>query len=67
MTKVKLLGGLALFAACATLNLAGAATARAADGGGCGEYKYLHDGKCVDARDKPAKSWSENMSSKPAW
>jgi hypothetical protein len=33
----------------------------------CGEYKYRHDGKCVDARDKGSSGWSESMAKKPAW
>ena len=29
--------------------------------GECGEYKYWHHGKCVDAREKPGKSWMQSV------
>jgi hypothetical protein len=47
---------------------AGTIEGSAADvAGGCGEYKYYQKGGCKDARDKTGKSWTETMTSRPAW
>jgi hypothetical protein len=38
-----------------------AGTARAvtrSHAGECGEYKYWHNGKCVDARDRSGRPWT---------
>ena len=29
--------------------------------GECGEYKYWHAGKCVDARDKTGRPWTSTV------
>lgn len=29
--------------------------------GDCGEYKYWHNGHCVDARTKPGKDWTAGV------
>ena len=29
--------------------------------GDCGEYKYWHNGQCVDARVKPGKDWTAGV------
>lgn len=43
------------------------ATAWAADkAGNCGEYMYWKDGKCVDARNREAESWPDQMAKKKA-
>lgn len=67
MRTLKLFVGPTLGAALAATSALGITKATAADAGNCGEYNYWHDGKCVDARDKPAKAWAESMTSKPAW
>jgi hypothetical protein len=34
--------------------------------GSCGEYRYWHDGRCVDARDREPGGWPDTMASKKA-
>ena len=29
--------------------------------GDCGEYRYWHNGHCVDARTKPGKDWTAGV------
>ena len=29
--------------------------------GDCGEYRYWHNGHCVDAREKPGKGWTAGV------
>jgi len=45
----------------------GADAARAVrSGGSCGEYMYWKDGKCVDARNREAEPWPDQMAKKKA-
>jgi hypothetical protein len=55
-----------ILAALTTLAVPYAASA-ADHPGSCGVYKYWHDGHCVDARNAPAKSWTDTMASKLTW
>jgi hypothetical protein len=42
--------------------VAAVGSARAAEAPGeCGEYRYWTQGKCVDARDKPGRSWTAGV------
>src|SRR5262249_19722785 len=45
----------------------GGAKAASSGPGGCGEYMYLHEGHCVDARQKSPTAWSESMGRRPVW
>jgi hypothetical protein len=59
---------LALATGLATVSAAeGAEVAQAHHAGSCGQYMYWHDGKCVDARNRPPDGWSDSMTKKPAW
>lgn len=35
--------------------------AAALHAGECGEFKYWHNGQCVDARTKPGKNWTAGV------
>jgi hypothetical protein len=67
MQALKLVVRPAAMAAFVAVSIAGSMPVAAADAGGCGQYMYWQNGKCVDARDKPAKGWTESMTSRPAW
>jgi hypothetical protein len=71
MHMLRLLAGLALVAVSlttvTTISWAPGGAAQAAGSGNCGEYMYWQNGKCVDARDKSADSWSESMGKKATW
>ncbi len=60
------LAGLTL-AGLGTTTLPGADEAQAAAPGRCGEYMYWRNGKCVDARNRGAEPWPEQMRRKAAW
>ena len=57
-----LLGALSVLASFAP----GAGSAQAAGPGNCGEYMYWQNGKCVDARNRGAEPWPEQMAKKKA-
>jgi len=44
-----------------TIAATGATQAAAVHAGDCGEYKYWHNGHCVDARVKPGKDWTAGV------
>jgi hypothetical protein len=67
MQKLELIIRPAVIATALAIAATGIAAASAEEAGSCGEYKYWHDGKCVDARDKPAATWSDSMAKRPAW
>jgi len=63
----------ALSAGVALVALAGSADAQpgsagnanGAGPGSCGQYRFWHDGKCDDARERPSsKPWSDDMLAK---
>jgi hypothetical protein len=49
------------FVAVMAAGIAAAAERRHASAGECGEYKYWHNGHCVDAREKPGKDWTGSV------
>ena len=54
--------------AAATVIAAGTSLASQAAGpGGCGQYMYWHDGRCIDARGQGAKSWIDTMKGSSKW
>ena len=57
---------LKLCVALAAITVPFSLSARAASPGGCGEYMYWKDGKCVDARNSKADSWPDQMAKKKA-
>jgi hypothetical protein len=66
MHVIKLAVAVAVIGA-ATVPQQGAQAAASHEPGSCGEYRYWHDGKCVDAREKSPGGWSEGMSKKSTW
>ena len=52
---------LAAALALVTMAVTGATQAAAVHPGDCGEYKYWHNGHCVDARVKPGKDWTAGV------
>lgn len=53
-----------LTAALAFAAVAANGTAQAAGphhSGTCGEYKYLHNGHCIDTRGKPGQPWTAGV------
>jgi len=59
--RVKL--GVTILAISIPLIVTGWAAERA---GGCGEYMYWKDGKCVDARNHAPEAWPDQMAKKKA-
>jgi hypothetical protein len=57
LKRVLGLGVLGGVLAVALVDSTSAAPTRRAGPGECGEYKYWHQGHCVDARDAPGKAW----------
>ena len=60
------LGRLVQLAAAATyITVAAAGISQAAPvhntAGDCGEYKYWHNGHCMDARTKPGRDWTAGV------
>jgi hypothetical protein len=61
--KVSLAIGLVL--AGLSITAVAALAASKAPAGQCGEYKYWHEGKCLDARNAPSgKTWADEMLAK---
>jgi hypothetical protein len=60
------LAGLTL-AGLAAIAVPGADRAQAAAPGNCGEYMHWRDGKCVDARNRGADAWPQQMHKKYTW
>jgi Spy/CpxP family protein refolding chaperone len=61
------LGLLTVLMAATTVSFASAATRTHVIHHACGVYMYHHNGKCVDARNRPASEWGTSMTSRPVW
>jgi hypothetical protein len=61
------LGAVAVLMVATAAGFANAATKAHGGYHACGEYKYHHNGQCVDARDRPPAAWADSMTSRPAW
>jgi hypothetical protein len=60
LTNLIVLAAAAGFVALAAANIVQAASTHEGPGD-CGEYRYWHNGHCVDARTKPGKDWTAGV------
>ena len=67
LTARMLIASVLAIAASGFANAAPATRHEYREAGGCGEYMYWHDGRCVDARQRPGKAWAEGMTTRPTW